>query len=625
MRGKFRLGALILALVLVVGLVVPLGTATSQGASINIGVIGTANSPTFRGVRLAVEQISRSGGASLPDGSRKPVGVIVVDAQTPDQVAAAINQLRVVGVTAIFGPDDEALAANSLATMSAAGVPVFTAAVSSQVRVGGSVFRTRANDTVRMTALADYLLTDLGAKNIAIYQGTSLDAPSATSALAVALANRGIATNPVLQDPSRSARDAAPVVIQNLPDTLVAFGTVQQVSELYATAIALNFRGRFVTNLADNSAFLGSVAALPTGGIIGVTNWTLNLPTAQTKAFVEQYLSAFGEAPTALSAAAYDAAVNLFATISTVGDAPASLISGLAARPSSPSLQGTFNSALGGGETSNTSVIFETNTTGGPRFLTYYVGDTRTPLDTGGVFVPPPVVIPTVPPFGPPTAIATPPPLVITATPDGVELTVLNDFVNVRYGPGQVYDPPLGRLPRGTKIRLLGANANYTWFTFNFNGTLAWVTGDPSIVEIFGNVRSLPVVQTPPTPTPNVTATFTPLPGPAQADLIAISAFLNPNPLKVGQPFSLTVTILNQGNTNAGNFAVAASFNNVFGATNIPGLAARQQITVVINYPGVPTAGTFKDAVVVDLNREVDEGPTGEQNNLFEITYQVVP
>ncbi len=36
-------------------------------------------------------------------------------------------------------------------------------------------------------------------------------------------------------------------------------------------------------------------------------------------------------------------------------------------------------------------------------------------------------------------------------------------------------------------------------------------------------------------------------------------------------------------------------------------------------------AFNFKDAIVVDLNNEVNEGPAGEANNLFEIIYSVIP
>lgn len=616
---KWMLVALSLALA---AALLPFSAITAQAQPIIFGVIGAPSSSTFRGVRLALEQANQQGGALLPNGQRAGISAAAAEARTLEEVIAAISSLQQIGVAAIFGPDTEGFA-RAIANRPANGAPLFTAATSNEVPIGviSNSFRSRASDTARMAALADALIGNFGARRITIYQGTSAGASSAATALVVALAQRQVAATPILQDPNAAVSAAAEVVLQTQPDTVVAFGEVEQLVELYAALREGNFTGRFVTDKADNRAFIDGLGALPLAGIVGVSNWLVTDRSPASAAFVQAYLEAFGEAPDGIAAAAYDAARAVLAAIQVAGAQPAQLYAALQSLPAQPSLQGTFNPAIGAGETTQNVVIFETSATGGGRLFARYQGGQRLPD------LPEQALQPTLPaPPPPPQATLPPPPVVVTATPAFVELTVLNEFVNVRYGPGPEYDPPIGRLPRNTKIELLGANPSYTWFTFNFQGQLAWITGDSRLVSIFGNPRTLPVVPVPPTRTP--VATPTPI-GPTLSpfpDLVVVSAFLSQNPLKQGTPFNLTVTVRNQGGANAGPFAVAASFQGVYGAVNLPGLASQQQTTVVISYSGVPNVGSnFKDAVIVDLNNEVNEGPGGEANNLFEIIYGVVP
>ncbi|MFQ3535124.1 MAG: CARDB domain-containing protein [Aggregatilineales bacterium] len=599
---KWLLMGLSLALV---AMLFPLSAATAQAQPIIFGIIGSPSGSTFRGVRLALEQINQQGGALLPNGQRVGVSPAVAEARTPEEVIAAISSLEQIGVAAIFGPDTPGFA-RAIANRLPNGAPLFTAVTSSEVPIGRATnsFRSRASDTARMAALADALLTNYNARRITLYQGTSSGAPSAATALVVALAQRQVAATPILQDPNAPVSAAAEVVLQTQPDTVVAFGEVDQLVELYQALREANFTGRFVTDQADNRAFIDSLGATPLEGVVGVSNWLVTDTSLAGTAFIRAYLQAFGQVPDGLAAAAYDAANAVLAAIQVAGARPAQLYAALQTLPARPSLQGTFDPSIGGGETTQNAVIFETNATGGGRLFARYQAGQRLPN------LPEQVLQPTLPP---------PTPVVVTATPAFVELTVLNDFVNVRYGPGPEYDPPIGRLPRGSKIELLGANNTYTWFTFNFQGQLAWITGDRRLVSIFGNVRTLPVVPIPPTRTPPP-PTLSPFP-----DLVVISAFLSQNPLKQNTPFNLTVTVRNQGGANAGPFAVAASFQGVYGAVNVPGLASQQQLTVVISYSGVPDVGSFKDAVIVDLNNEVNEGPGGEANNLFEIIYSVIP
>jgi uncharacterized protein YraI len=213
-------------------------------------------------------------------------------------------------------------------------------------------------------------------------------------------------------------------------------------------------------------------------------------------------------------------------------------------------------------------------------------------------------------------------------TPQGVVGT-MKSTVNVRTGPGEAY-PVIGQLKQNEQQLLVGASADFQWYVINFREQQGWIAAN--LVSVFGAVNTLPVIAPPPTPVPSVTpvappATATPAPAvPQFADLVMTSATMNPAIVKSGQPFTLSVTVMNQGSRDAGQFAVATSFmpGDVYSAAVVNGLAAGAQTTV--NLPGtVNGSGNYTIAIVLDLNNQVDEGPAGEANNKPTYSYTVTP
>ncbi|HRE48190.1 MAG TPA: ABC transporter substrate-binding protein [Aggregatilineales bacterium] len=614
--AKLRIVLLVVILTALIGgtaLPTPI-RATQAGQTLTIGVIGAIDGPTLRGVSLLTEQ-ANAAGLTLPNGTPYNLRVVAVDAG--GAVQAAVDQLKQLGAIAIFGPDEDQLAADSSIILSVSGVPVFTGATSSIVRVGGFVQRSRANDSFRMNALADALISEARATRIAIYQGGA-GAASATGALVAAFASRSISANVVLQDPARPVSEAIPVLLQSQPDTIAAFGTPEQLVELYNALRASGFIGNFATDRADDRAFLRGVKPDLRGGIYGVTGWTVAARTLVSNDFIQDYVAAFADVPDSLSAAAYDSASLLLQAINFAGSEPGALLAGLLRQPPFSGLQGTLNPSAGNGELTSGAYVIRTNVSGGPILVARYDNNQRQSLVAE--------VIPTATPFVPlatPT-LALPPTAIPTATPAGVVATVISDRLNIRSGPGTNYNPPIGALQRGQQVQLFGASPDRLWYTINFGGQQGWISSDPNLVSIFGDLFSLPVVPVPPTPTPAATATPTLAPF---ADIVLVNASLSPYPLKSGQPFTLTATIRNAGGRDAGPFAIAAAFDpgGVFGATNLSGLAAGQQVTVNIPYAGVTGGGVFKIAIVLDLNLQVDEGPSGEANNKPEITYELQP
>jgi ABC-type branched-subunit amino acid transport system substrate-binding protein len=625
---RLRVTQLLIALLAILAFQPLLSSAGAlQPPSLSIGVIGEEDSQTYRGVALVVDKVNADGGLTLPTGETLPLALVNAPATTPAEVNTAVQNFRSQNVVAIFGPDDDLLAAQSLSALAFTGIPVFTAATSNDAKVGGFVFRTQANDDTRMLALVDVLKNDLQASRIAVFQGGAAFAPQAGS-FAVALARQQITpATVVLQIEGSTPESSASVALQSQPDTIAAFGTPDQVVALYQAMLNGGFAGTLVTPYADQREFINRLPAANRGNIYGATGWVSAWTSPASTLFTADFVASQGDIPTALAAAAYDGATALVLAMRENGSNPGQILAKMLTTPAFFSVQGEFDPSLGNGDLTQHVMVVRTAPNGAPRLVARFKGRTRLSLDPNeGATVqqpPTPIVAPTA--IVPPTLVPSPEPVFVTATPEGVTLTVLNETVNVRGGPGTNY-PILGRVLRDQQLRIFGRNGDATWLVINFNGQQAWITGDRSLVSVFGDVNSVPVTQAPPTPQPTATATSA---GPTlspQADVQLVSFVLSPTTLVPGQQFTLTVTVRNGGGTATGEFAVASSFKpgDVFGATIFGSLNPGESRTQTITFPGVQAgAGTYTVAIVLDLNRQVAEGDVGEGNNVINITYNV--
>ncbi len=577
----------------------PKWLAVQNPQALNIGVIGPFDGPTAQGVSLAVERLSASGPITGPGGATYTFTIVPADAKTPDAVASAVARLKDSQVVAIFGPDEDSLAAKSIDALNGAGVPVFTGSTSTAVKAGGSIFRTRAADNWQAAALAEVLVTDLGKNRFGIFQGNP-DAAAPVNEMVAALTKRGKAP---AQPVSGAIADSAKTLIDGQSDAVIGFGDPAQLAELYRTLRGSGFGGIFATPRTDDQAFIRSVPYTLRGSMYGVTTGPYSWDAADSTAFTSDYLETFGQVPTALSAAAYDSAVALIISMRDAGTAPDAIRSKLLSLPRVASLQGAFNPKLGNGALTASSFVIVTGRYGAPKVVARFDETGRLKLTVT-----------------PPTATPKPT-LVPSATPEGVVGTAKQN-VNIRTGPGTVY-PVIGQLKKGDQVPLIGASADFKFLVFTYRQQQGWIQA--SFVTIFGDVRTLPVFAPPPTPIPTPTplATLTPSPVP-YADLVMVSATLNPAVPQPGLPFTLTVVVMNQGKADAGQFAVAISFQpgSVYSAAIVPGLAAGQQTSINLT---ATVAGTTvsTDAVVLDLNNQVDEGPNGKANNKPEISYRI--
>jgi hypothetical protein len=95
------------------------------------------------------------------------------------------------------------------------------------------------------------------------------------------------------------------------------------------------------------------------------------------------------------------------------------------------------------------------------------------------------------------------------ASPAGAVCEVVTRGLNLRYGPGTVYAPPLDILRSGDQLAPTARNANASWIEVQVLGTgrSGWVSAAEQFMRCDLALLSLPLGVVPPTPTPSVTPT----------------------------------------------------------------------------------------------------------------------
>ncbi|MGJ3238560.1 MAG: CARDB domain-containing protein [Anaerolineae bacterium] len=246
------------------------------------------------------------------------------------------------------------------------------------------------------------------------------------------------------------------------------------------------------------------------------------------------------------------------------------------------------------------------------------IGDT--PLPTPVPREPTNTVVPTIAPTNTPAP---------TATSSRPQVRVQTG-ANVRSGPGLVFDPPVGSLAANETVDILAVNNAGTWFRIQYYNGDAWISAQ--VVDVIGDISSLPREAGPPTPVP---PTETPIPA-TQPPASNIDLIIDANQTSVVPTFrcglasEITVTVVNQGTErSAGTSIIAEDIqpNGDIGATTngaVPALDPNQSATVVV-YLTVTTfvneGHTFR--VRVDPNNSIAE--SNETNNNYVYEYNLEP
>ncbi len=591
-RRFIHLGVVFAALVLLV----VISSLQAQVLPVfRVGVLDEIDGPLAHGAQLAIQEINASGGVVGADGTVFQLQLVV---QSPEDMEFAVANLNQASVIAVIGPASSEAVLGNRDLLASLNVPILTPATDDTIIANDQtdrILRIRAQESVQGRALADYIINMLDAASLATVQ---LDLESTVGVIGFSRAATQLGLPPVQElilSEDTTLQQITLDLADSSPQFIVAYGPPAETAELYNGLRDADWPGIFVYNQANTAAFRELVPEGLLEGIIGVSSWSYTYNDEASQNYIFAYIRAFGELPSALSAAAYDAAYLLQEAIQL----PGSLMNNLLSVRNFNGVQGILNPAvLSPGETSDNVVITELGEFGAPVAVERYAQGEATPLEE------------------PQFVAATPTPRP-TSTPDGVFLIITRAVQNVRVGPGLNYDI-LGQLQEGEQAQVIGATVDFSWVAINFRGTTGWLSRP--ILDLVGDTTTVPVLTPPPSPTP-LPATATPT-APPQPDIVVVSA--TPNRITIGVPFTVTVVVRNQGGSNAGQFAVAASFEpgSVFTAFTFDGLAAGSEQTITFTGTLTGSTGPQNVTIVADLNNQVNEGTQGEANNsAFILTY----
>ncbi|MBZ0301506.1 MAG: ABC transporter substrate-binding protein [Anaerolineae bacterium] len=572
--------------------------AFAQQPVFRIGVLEGASGSITRGAQMAVEEINNAGGVRGADGTFFRLELIVQSTNGGANLDTAVANINQANTIAVLGPQTNSEALGGLGQLQGLNVPVLTPATNDSILLTDTtdrLFRSRAAQILQGQALALYLVNDQNLRSIAVVQ---LDVESTDNVVGFSSSLQALGVSPQTLLLQSRVTDLVTTLVQSNPQVAVVYGDGQLASELFTLLRQSGWAGRLAYDQANSPDFAPLVPVTLRSGLLSTTSWPYTATDASSDQFLAGYVRMFGLIPDAIAAASYDSVKLLAAAIGQPGD----LQTNLRSLDNVQGVQGMLRPAqLSAGETSNNVAVIRINEYGVPQVAARYAGGVKV---EGGQL----------PPSTFATATAVP-----TATPDGVVATVTGrPFQNVRSGPSIQFEV-LGQLNEGETVRVLGASRGNTWVVIDFRGRQGWMSA--GIMDIFGDLNTVPIVDSPPTPTPASTATPAP---PQEADIVIESASVSPSPIIVGQNFSTNVVVRNRGNSNAGHFAIAATFppNNVYTAADIPGLAAGQAVTTTLNGT-LSNTGFYTVIIVADLNNEVAEGPGEGNNSAFTLSYGV--
>lgn len=235
-----------------------------------------------------------------------------------------------------------------------------------------------------------------------------------------------------------------------------------------------------------------------------------------------------------------------------------------------------------------------------------------------------------------PTSTEPPPPPQPTVAPtSSTPIATFNQPVNVRRGPGTIFNPPIGSFNAGQTSEILARNPAGDWYKVRYGGGEGWVFAQ--LISASGDVSSLPVDPGPPVPTaapptaipPTAVPPATAAPA-TTANLVAGVVVLNPSQPVCNQTFSIGFDV-----ANLGNEATASS-----GTVSVRDVRAAdgsvQQETVggfPVLQPGQTfrvemflTVSTYYDedhrlTLVIDPSNQIPETQDGD--NQVELTYRL--
>lgn len=624
---RLLLAAILLPMALIAAIVGTVAARPSpQSSTLTIGYIGSSSDDMVRGMQQAISEINSSAGIAANDGNTYTLALQVAEVapDNPDAVPGAISSLS--NAVAIFGPSTNVLAVPNVDALSNASVPILTAARARSLDDAGSnnIFRVIPPDGDYANVLATYLVQELNIQSVVVVS-TATDAATDNTSLSTfntTFSRLGSPPQQAIQVQDNTQLGAALADVTNTnPEAVVVFGNAEGARITLETLRDAGWDGLFVYRDAQRALLADETLSRDLfAGTIGIDNWSFAPGTVVGRTFLVEYVQQFGAVPGPLAAAGYDSVYALSTVIRNGAVTPATIRDSLSQVRLSSLVSGPINPASYGNRILSQSVyVYEVTTGGGLAPLAIFDDGVQRSgvVSEDGVTgaLPSPTPRPTN------TVVPTTPPLP-TATPSVLTGTVSNEVrvLNVRSGPDDNVYEVVDQLDRGEQVRIIGRNGDFSWYFVQYNGRTGWVFAQfLNVFDPSGLLSTTPVIAPPATPTP------APTEPPLEPDLVATNVTISPSNPRPGDPITATITIENQGRTDAGPFAVATSFRpgDVYTANNLNGLAAGQSITTTLTNTVTQTGFVPDLGIVVDLNNAVNEGTAGENNNIFTVSYKV--
>ncbi|MEP7290210.1 MAG: CARDB domain-containing protein [Chloroflexota bacterium] len=223
----------------------------------------------------------------------------------------------------------------------------------------------------------------------------------------------------------------------------------------------------------------------------------------------------------------------------------------------------------------------------------------------------------------------------VPATPSSPTATFAQG-INVRRGPGLVFDPPLGAFAAGQTTEITAISTDGLWYKVRFGGSEGWVFA--ALTEASGDIASLPRDPGPPAPTAAPPTAIPPTSAPvatsapaSSANLVAGIVVLDPSQPTCAQTFTIGFDVANLGSqptSASGTISVqdVRAADGTSAGTTVGGFPVIQPgETVRINMP--LTVDTWHSelhriTLVIDSGNQIPESVEGDNTRTVDYTLQ---
>lgn len=306
---------LLLALSVVVSLVAG-GCSKSSSNEIKIGVAGAMTGDNaiwgtseLKAAQLAVDEVNAKGGVL-----NKKIVLVPEDDQCDAKQAASVAQMFVSNkdIVGVIGHlfSGAALAAAPIYQQNSMPYIAVTASNPKIPQVGDYIFQINVNDNVASAQTADYTVSKLGAKNIAIIYDNSDYGKAFKDGFAAEAQKLGAQITDVEtyvggQDQDFSVQLTK--IATKHPDTVLLAGYAKEAGLIVQQAKQLGVKVQFVGEDGDNDPLFLKLGGTAAEGTIVTTYFDRSVQDPVAKAFVEKYEKTYNTEAFSDTPYAYDA------------------------------------------------------------------------------------------------------------------------------------------------------------------------------------------------------------------------------------------------------------------------------------------------------------------------------